>query len=298
MRSCASCGERNPDRARFCSGCGASLATDAAAPARTRKTVTVLFADIVDSTPLGERLDPEALQHIKARYFDETRAVLERHGGTVEKFIGDAVMAVFGIPTVHEDDALRAMRAAAEIREALERLNEDFERERGVRIATRIGVNTGEVVVGDPADGQAFATGDAVNVAARFQQAAEPGEILIGEATYRLVSEKVRAEPTQPLALKGKTGAIRAWRVGELVPDPSDFGRPATAPFVGREEQLELLQRSLARAVEQRRCELCTVVGPPGIGKSRLVRELLAGAAGQARVLVGRCLPYGEGITY
>ena len=148
-----------------------------------RKTVTVVFSDVSGSTSLGERLDPEALRRVMARYFEEMRTVLERHGGRVEKFIGDAVMAAFGIPELHEDDALRALRAAAEMRDALAALNEELSRERGVTLAVRTGINTGEVVAGDPSAGEFFATGDAVNVAARLEQAAAPGEILLGAET-------------------------------------------------------------------------------------------------------------------
>src|SRR5688500_11794395 len=162
--------------------------------AEARKTVTVVFSDVTGSTSLGEQLDPEALRRVMERYFEEMRTVLERHGGTVEKFIGDAVMAVFGIPELHEDDALRAIRAAAEMREALAALNGELERERGVVLAVRTGVNTGEVVAGDPAGGQFYATGDAVNVAARLEQAAAPGEILLGEQTRRLVRDAVQLE--------------------------------------------------------------------------------------------------------
>jgi class 3 adenylate cyclase len=170
-----------------------------------RKTVTVVFADIVSWTELGERLDPETVRQLMARYFQTLRRVLERHGGTVEKFIGDAVMAVFGIPVVHEDDALRATHAAFEITEALRKLNEELKRRWGVRLEVRIGVNTGEVVADDPSDNQAFATGDAVNVAARLQQAAQPGETLIGEATRRLVGDAVVVVEVPP----GSPGARR-----------------------------------------------------------------------------------------
>ena len=154
-----------------------------------------MFADVTGSTALGERLDPEALRRVMGRYFDEMAAVIERHGGTVEKFIGDAVMAVFGIPRLHEDDAVRAVRAAIGMREALAALNADLEREHGEGLAARIGVNTGEVVAGDPSAGQRLVTGDAVNVAARLEQAAAPGEILLGEPTYRLVKDAVEVEP-------------------------------------------------------------------------------------------------------
>ena len=170
-----------------------------------RKTVTVVFCDVTGSTSLGEQLDPESLRALMSRFFEEMRTVLERHGGTVEKYIGDAVMAVFGIPAVHEDDALRAVKAAVEMRDALASLNKELERDRGVTIATRIGVNTGDVVAGDAAARQTLVTGDAVNVAARLEQAAEPGQILIGAPTMNLVRDAVVAEPVEPLTLKGKT---------------------------------------------------------------------------------------------
>ncbi len=266
--------------------------------AESRKTVTIVFSDVTGSTALGEQTDPEVMRRIMERYFEEMRVVLERHGGTVEKFIGDAVMAVFGIPSVHEDDALRAVRAATEMRDRLGALNEEFERERSITIAVRTGVNTGEVVAGDPSDGQAFATGDAVNVAARLEQAAEPGEILIGPLTYELVREAVRTKATQPLELKGKSARIEAWRLVEVLPDTPAFTRRIDAPFVGRNEELARLGEAFESACSSETCQLVTVTGPPGIGKSRLVRELVASVGHDSRVVVGRCLPYGEGITY
>jgi class 3 adenylate cyclase/tetratricopeptide (TPR) repeat protein len=266
--------------------------------AESRKTVTIVFSDVTGSTALGEQTDPEVMRRIMERYFEEMRAVLEKHGGTVEKFIGDAVMAVFGIPNVHEDDALRAVRAATEMRERLAALNEEFERERGITIVVRTGVNTGEVVAGDPSEGQAFATGDAVNVAARLEQAAEPGEILIGQLTYELVREAVRTKATEPLELKGKSARIEAWRLVEVLPDTPAFTRRIDAPFVGRTEELTRLGTAFESACSSETCQLITVTGPPGIGKSRLVRELVASVAHDSRVVVGRCLPYGEGITY
>src|SRR5213079_1276271 len=154
----------------------------------SRRTVTVLFADVADSTPLGERLDPETLRQVMSRWFERMSEVLERHGGTVEKYIGDAVMAVFGLPELHEDDALRAVRAATDLRAALSELNDDLERALGVRIGIRVGINTGEVVAGDGTGGQNLVTGDPVNVAKRLEQAARTGEILVGEPTRRLVA--------------------------------------------------------------------------------------------------------------
>jgi class 3 adenylate cyclase len=261
-----------------------------------RKTVTVLFADVTGSTALGERLDPESLRRVMGRYLEEMKLVLERHGGTVEKFIGDAVMAVFGIPTLHEDDALRALRAASEMRERLASLNEELEREYAVRLEARIGVNTGEVVTGDDEARDRLATGDAVNVAARLEQAAAPGQILLGKQTLELARDGVEVDPVEPLPLKGKADAVAAYSLARVVEHPGQ--ERGDAAFVGRGEELGRVRGSFDQAVSERRCELVTVLGPPGIGKSRFGRELAAGLRGEANVLTGRCLPYGEGITY
>jgi class 3 adenylate cyclase/tetratricopeptide (TPR) repeat protein len=263
-----------------------------------RKTVTVLFADVTGSTELGERLDPESLRGVMSRYFDEMRSAVERHGGTVEKFIGDAVMAVFGVPVLHEDDVLRAVRAASEMRELLASLNEELGRDWAARLQIRTGVNTGEVVAGDPSSGQAFVTGDAVNVAARLEQAAEPGEILIGEETHRLARDAIRAEPVDPLDLKGKADPVSAFRLLEVRPGAAPFARRLDSPLVGREEELTLLRRVFDESASERACRLATVVGDAGLGKSRLVNEVVAHVADAARVVWGRCLPYGEGITF
>jgi class 3 adenylate cyclase/tetratricopeptide (TPR) repeat protein len=264
----------------------------------SRKTVTVVFTDVTGSTSLGEQLDPEALRGVMARYFETAQTVLERHGGTVEKFIGDAVMAVFGIPTMHEDDAVRAVRAAAELRDELETLNVELERERGVRIALRTGVNTGEVVVGDPSAQHFYATGDAVNVAARLEQAAAPGEILLGDSTRQLVRDAVELEPVDDLDLKGKTDRVPAWRLARVDPEAAGFARRLESPLVGRREELERLVEVYEQARDGRRPRLCTILAAPGVGKSRLSAELAIRVDGEATVLVGRCLSYGEGITY
>src|SRR5262245_4454694 len=279
MRTCPACGHENLDSAKFCQECAAPLAQTSTAREQ-RKTVTVLFCDVTGSTALGESTDPEALRAVLARYFERMKGIVESHGGTVEKFIGDAVMAVFGVPLVHEDDALRAVRAAIEMRDALPELT----------VQARIGVDTGEVVTGTE---ERLATGDAVNVAARLEQAAASGEILIGAATLALVRDSVEVESLAPLELKGKAEPVPAYRLVAVRDEP----RPRHEPvFVGRAGELEALRRSWQLALEEQRCELVTVVGEAGVGKSRLPAEFLASVA--ARVVRGRCPPYGEGITY
>ena len=243
MRACPNCGTENPDEARFCMSCAAPLSPPELGR-EIRKTVTVVFCDVTGSTALGERLDPETLRRVMTRYFDAMKVAVEHHGGTVEKFIGDAVMAVFGIPQVHEDDALRAVRAAIEMRDGLEDLNKELERDRGVTLAARIGVNTGEVVTGDPT-GQTLVTGDAVNTAARLEQAAAPGEVLIGAETYRLTRDAVRAEPADPVAAKGKAEPIRAYRLEDVTAGVAGHTRRLDAPMVGRDRELALLRTSV-----------------------------------------------------
>ena len=282
----------------FCGFCGAALEAAAAPGREVRKTVTVVFSDVTGSTAMGERLDPESLRRVMSRYFDEMRSVIERHGGTVEKFIGDAVMAVFGIPILHEDDALRAVRAAWEMRAALAGLNDDLERDRGVTIATRTGVNTGEVVAGDPSAGQTLVTGDMVNTAARLEQAAAPGEILLGDMTLRLVRDAVVVDEPEALELKGKSEPVLAHRLVEISLEAAGHARHLDSPMIGRDRELALITESFDRAVSERECHLFTLLGPAGVGKSRLVEEFLNRVASDAVVLRGRCLPYGEGITF
>ncbi|HSC48904.1 MAG TPA: AAA family ATPase, partial [Gaiellaceae bacterium] len=282
MTSCPSCGHENPAGSRFCNACGAELVPEPSAR-EYRKVVTVLFCDVVGSTALGESVDPEALRALLGRYFDEMRAIVERHGGTVEKFIGDAVMAVFGVPLLHEDDALRAARAAVEMRDALPKLG----------VQARIGLNTGEVVVGT---GDRLATGDAVNVAARLEQAAGAGEVLLGDETAHLVRDAVETEELT-LELKGKAAPFVAHRLLALNEEAPAFARRLDAPLVGRRRELRRLREAFAQAVDDRSCQLFTILGTAGVGKSRLTAELTAGLDG-ARVVSGRCLPYGEGITY
>jgi class 3 adenylate cyclase/acyl dehydratase len=290
MPHCAACGRENPEGFRFCGACGVELS----APAdrrEVRKTVTVVFCDVTGSTALGEQLDPEALRRTMGRYFGEIRLIIERHGGTVEKFIGDAVMAVFGIPIAHEDDALRAVRAVVEIRNRLEALGDEL----SVALSFRTGVNTGEVVAGE---GETLVTGDAVNVAARLEQAAAPGSILIGANTLGLVRDAVSVEPVEPLQLKGKREPVPAFRLVSLDATAEAFARRLDSPIVGRVRERQRLQGDFESVVSERACHLFTLLGPAGVGKSRLVAEFLAGAGGTADVLRARCLHYGEDITY
>jgi class 3 adenylate cyclase/tetratricopeptide (TPR) repeat protein len=276
---CATCGHQAAEAFRFCPECGAPAA-DAAHTREQRKTVTVLFCDVAGLTALGESTDPEALRALLARYFERMKAILESHGGTVEKFIGDAVMAVFGVPQVHENDALRACRAALEMRAALPEL----------ALQARIGLNTGEVVTGTQ---ERLATGDAVNVAARLEQAAQPGEILLGSDTLALVGDAVETEPVESLELKGKAEPVTSFRLVGVreVPERHDAAR-----FVGRKAELQTLRQAWERVRSEERCQLVSIVGDAGIGKSRLTAEFLSGI--DVRAPRGRCLAYGKGITY
>ena len=295
MVRCPSCATDNAPGTKFCRECGTRL--DVAPSREVRKIVTVLFSDIAGSTALGERLEPESVRAVMTRCFQEIRAILERHGGTVEKFIGDAVMAVFGVPVLHEDDALRAVRAAGEIRDRVAQLSVELTAERDVSLALRTGVHTGEVVAGDPAGGETLVTGDAVNTAARLEQAAAPGEILIGLPTYRLVRDAVSAEQTAPIDAKGKAEPVPAYRLIDVRPGLAASTRPSTAPLAGRDRELATLRDSYDRA-ENREPQLVTVLGTAGVGKSRLITEFVTALGPGATILTGRCLPYGDGITY
>ena len=292
MNTCANCGRENPADAGFCNACGSPL-TLAPAPRAQRKTVTVLFCDVTGSTAMGERLDPESLRQVMRRYFDAARKVIEQHGGTVEKFIGDAVMAVFGVPVLHEDDALRAVRAAVGLRDALGVLNSELERDYGTTVTVRTGVNTGQVVTGTE---ERLATGDAVNLAARLEQAAAPGEIVIGPETWRLVRDAVTVEPLAPLELKGKSLPVSAYRLVALGTEVRDTDHRVGTSMVGRGNQLRMLNDAFANVVDGRSCSLFTLLGAAGVGKTRLTAEFLGGI--DAIQLRGRCLSYGEGITY
>jgi class 3 adenylate cyclase len=297
MRICSQCGEQNSDRARFCQACGARL-QEAELLADVRKMVTIVFADVVDSTSLSSRLDPESFRQIMTRYFADMRTCLERHGGTVEKFIGDAVMAVFGVPELHEDDALRAVRAADDMRSSLEKLNQSLMSRWGVRIEVRTAINTGLVVAGNPMLGQTLVTGDVVNVAARLQGRAGPGEILLGTDTYRLIKDNVKAETLRPMTLKGIEGKVRALRLVDVLPEYSRPARRLEAPLVGREHELGLMYEAFERVVTKGRTQMFSILGAVGVGKSRLAEEFLRGVEEEALILEGRCLSYGEGSTF
>jgi class 3 adenylate cyclase/tetratricopeptide (TPR) repeat protein len=283
MPACPACGRELEGDFAFCPYCGAPLTGPSPPSHEQRKVVSVLFCDVTGSTELGEQLDPEALRALLARYFEQMKAIVERHGGSVEKFIGDAVMAVFGVPVVHEDDALRAVRAAVEMRDAFPALG----------CQGRIGVTTGQVVTGTA---ERLATGDAVNLAARLEQAAAPGEVLIGDATFRLTRDAIEVEEVPPLALKGKSDPVPAHRLLAVRGDEA-YARRLDTPMVGRQTELGRLRDAYGQAVRDRSCQLFTVLGAAGIGKSRLLLEFLA-SRDDALILRGRCVPYGEGITY
>ena len=296
MPTCPECGQENPDGFTFCPVCATPLTP--LAPER-RKLATVLFCDVAGSTAMGERLDAESVRAMMFRYFHTMREAIEHHGGTVEKFVGDAVMAVFGVPASHEDDALRAVRAASEMQARLADLNPELERQFGSTITLRIGLNTGEVVAGDATTRQTLVTGDTVNIAARLEQAASAGDVFLGETTYRLCSDAVTVERVDPLRLKGKSEPVPAYRLLAInAKTPGRAGRLEGNPIVGRECELRLLKHAFAEVVSTRSSRLFTIVGEPGVGKSRLAAELLFGIGGEATILRGRCLSYGEGITF
>jgi class 3 adenylate cyclase/tetratricopeptide (TPR) repeat protein len=299
MSACPECGEDNPERSRFCSACGGELSSQP--PERDlmiRKVVTILFADLAGSTTLAERHDPEPLRQVIGRYFDEMQRVLERHGGTVEKFVGDAIMSVFGHPIAHEDDAVRAVRAAAEMRLALSALNEQLQPKFAMRLEMRTGINTGEVVAGDPAFGHAFVTGDTVNTAKRLEEAAQHGEILLGEDTLRLVRDAVRVERIESLNLKGKKLPVPAFRLLDVQMEAPGIVRRLDSPIVGREHELDRLRACFDETVADGCCSLVLVLGPAGIGKSRIAKEFVAALTEEVLVLRGRCLSYREGTTF
>src|SRR4051812_27979543 len=273
--TCPACGESNPQRAKFCLECGGPLAPVAAPPSHeSRRTVTVVFADMVGFTRLGERLDEESLRRVMDGFYAEMRQAIEGQAGTLAKFIGDAVLAVWGTPEVREDDALRAVRAAEAMRRSLAGLNDGLEERWGVRIGMRTGVNTGEVVV-DPARPADLLVGDTLNVAARLEQAAADGEVLIGPQTQQLVRDHAVLEPVEPLALKGKARPMPAWRLVDGSRPDSRAAARIEASLVGRDAELGSLRAHFDEAVAARRCRLVSVIGSPGLGKTRLVAELI-----------------------
>jgi class 3 adenylate cyclase len=311
VRACESCGADLVPGSAFCSACGTPTASSAPSPAPDlqtasanegeRKVVTVLFADVAGSTGLAERLDPERMRVVMRAYFDAMRAAIEAEGGTVEKFIGDAVVAIFGVPSAHEDDPERALRAALAMLAALDDVNVALEREHGVRLQIRAGVNTGEVLAEvDPAPGEPIVTGDAMNVAARLQTSAEPGEVLVAERTARSARGFTFGAPVTS-DLRGRAGSVDARVLLGAAFERPERGVPGLqAPLVGRDRELDLLRSVLTRSAEERSASLVTVFGEAGVGKSRLTQEFVATArdAGEATVVVGRCLPYGSGIAF
>jgi class 3 adenylate cyclase/tetratricopeptide (TPR) repeat protein len=301
MPACPRCGEDNPDRARFCWSCGAALAETARTGAEERKVVSILFVDLVGFTARSDRADPEDVRATLRPYHARVKQEIEHFGGTVEKFIGDAVMAVFGAPTAHEDDAERAVRAALKILEAIEDMNDEHELELAVRAA----VATGEAVVSldaRPEQGEGIATGDVVNTAARLQTAAPVGAVVAGEATFRATRDVIVYEDLEPVSVKGKAEPLSLW---QAVRPRGRFGvdveRRADVPFVGREQELTLLKDAYARAMRDSSLQLVTMTGEPGVGKTRLIAEFQAFVDAQPEIVwwrQGRCLPYGEGITF
>jgi class 3 adenylate cyclase len=300
---CPSCGEENPERARFCLGCGAPLAEATPAPAlEERKVVSVLFCDLVGFTAASEAVDPEDVRARLRPYHELLRGVLERFGGTVEKFVGDAVMAVFGAPVAHEDDAERAVRAGLRILESIGELNEQ---DPGLALQVRVGINSGEAVVvlgARPELGEGLVSGDVVNTASRLQGVAPVNGVAVSGTTYRATERVFEWQPLEPVLVKGKQEPLVVWRpVRARARFGTDLIRTHATPLVGRELEKPLLIGTFERAAQQRACQLVTVVGEPGVGKSRLCAELFAyieERPGLVRWRQGRCLPYGEGIAF
>jgi class 3 adenylate cyclase/tetratricopeptide (TPR) repeat protein len=302
MLDCPVCRQENPDFARFCLACGASLPTVATPPAEERKIVTVLFCDLVGFTTRSEYADPEDVRATLRLYHSCVSREIERFGGTIEKFIGDAVMAVFGAPVAHEDDAERAVRSALRILDALRALNEDSP---DLDLAVRIGINTGETVVtlASPAgEHEGLIAGDVVNTASRLETAAPIGAVVVGEATYRATKSLFEYEQLAPVNAKGKAKALSIWQANKATARyGADLDSHAPTPFMGREDEFEVLTRAYARALREGSIHLITLLGEPGVGKSRLVKEFFAYVDRRPEMVfwrIGRCLPYGDGITF
>jgi class 3 adenylate cyclase len=298
MASCRACGQENPEIARFCLACGAPLETTEAPHREERRIVSVVFVDLVGFTSRSERLDPEDVRAILTPYHSTVRDELSSFGGIVEKFVGDAVMAVFGAPIAHGDDPERAVRAALAVREAVIVLNRE---QPELELRIRGAVNTGEAVVtlsARPALGEAMVAGDVVNTSSRLQQHAPVGEIVVGEETYRATRDAIDYEPLEAVAAKGKSEPIAAWRA---VATASAVGERdlSSTPFVGRTREADVLDATWERVELERRPHLVTVLGAPGVGKSRLAAEFTESIAARGvRVVRGRCLPYRERSAY
>src|SRR5512132_683176 len=299
---CASCGKENPDGFVFCGYCTAPLLEDPAGALEERNVVSILFCDLVGFTAASERLDPEDVRARLRPYHARLRQELEWYGATVEKFVGDAVMAVCGAPVAHEDDAERAVRAGLGILGAIAELNEA---DPTLGLQVRVGVNTGEAVVSldaRPEHGEGIVTGDVVNTAQRIQSAAPVNGVAVGEETYRTTSHVFEYEPLPAATVKGKAEPLSLWRAKAVrIRYGSDALRQHTTPLVGRELEKPLVIGTFERAAQQRSVQLVTIVGEPGVGKSRMVAELFGYIEKKPELILwrqGRCLPYGEGITF
>ena len=290
MATCRSCGFEYERGFKFCPECGAGLSAPSEA---RRRPIATLFCDLVGSTELGERLDAEQLRNVLDRYFDAMRAAVIHHGGAVEKFIGDAVVGTFGLSEAHEDDALRAVRAALEMREAaaeLDRMIADPQ----VRVLVRIAIDCGEAFADEASAAQGRIVGDVFNTAARLQTAAAPGDVLVSAAAERMLRGHVDLAPLGPIQLKGKAERVHAHRVLALHPQPIRAG----TPLVGRNRHLMMLRHALEDAIDDDACVLVTVLAPPGVGKSRLAAEFHGAVSDRATVLIGQTPSYGDGVTF
>ncbi|MDX6667910.1 MAG: hypothetical protein QOK04_1290, partial [Solirubrobacteraceae bacterium] len=314
-RRCPSCGESAPPEARFCKACGGPLAASeavesGAAPARAapeppmeeRRQVTVLFADVSGYTAVAERMDPEAVKTMIGGVMRRLEEEVERYGGTVDKYIGDNVMAIFGAPVAHEDDAERAVRAGLGMQASMPEVNERLAASYDVSLALRVGVNTGEVLAGAVGDAYTV-TGDTVNVASRLQTAGQPGSVLVGERTYRATAEAIAYRPLGALEPKGKSEPVPAWEAVEPIAAQPAGRAPSRreTPLIGRADELALLRSIYGRVAREGRPHLVTLIGQAGVGKSRLLREsmsMLSDQQPQPVVREGRCLPYGSSIVF
>jgi class 3 adenylate cyclase/tetratricopeptide (TPR) repeat protein len=305
VRVCPACGTESPADAAFCSACGTPLQEGvgrgtAVEEHEERRVVTVLFADLAGSTALGSRVDPEELRLVQGELFELVNGEVERFGGISEKFVGDAVLAVFGVPLSHDDDAERAVRAALAVRDAFPTFAEEVRAQHGIDVGLRMGVNTGEVVAGREAAarGELMVSGDTVNVAARLQQRAEPGQVLVGERTQAATRRSIRYRELGTAPAKGKDSPVPAWEASAVVAPPGARGVDGlSAEMIGREEELTVLRALTTRVARERAPQIVTIYGHAGVGKTRLVSEFVAQLP-DAYLLQGRCLPYGEGITY